>query len=68
MLRIIFWPFYLLWWAVSFVFKILGSILTAILGLVLIVTGVALTITLVGAVAGIPMIGAGALLLVRSLF
>lgn len=68
MLRLLFWPFYLAWWTVGFVFQILGSILTAVTGLILMAAGIVLTITIVGAVAGIPILLAGALLLVRSLF
>lgn len=68
LLKLLFWPFYLIWWLVSFVFKLTGKILAAAIGFVLLLTGIILTCTVVGAVFGIPFIIFGFLLCIKALF
>lgn len=68
MLKIIFFPFYLIWAFVGFLFGLLGSILSAVLGFVFLLVGVILTATVIGAIVGIPLIILGGTLCVRSLF
>jgi hypothetical protein len=53
---------------VSFVFKLTGKILAAAIGFVLLLTGIILTCTVVGAVFGIPFIIFGFLLCIKALF
>lgn len=65
---ILLWPFYALWRMVTFVFELIGRILSAILGIVFMFAGVAITLSVVGAPFGIPLAALGFLLLVRSLF
>ena len=62
------WPFVALWGLVGFVLRTVGRILCAVLGLALMAAGVALTLTVVGAIIGIPLAAFGLLLLVRALF
>ena len=62
------WPFVALWGFVGFVLRAVGRILCAVLGLALMAAGVALTLTVVGAIVGIPLAAFGLLLLVRALF
>ena len=62
------WPFVALWGLVGFVLRTVGRILCAALGLALMAAGVALTLTVVGAIIGIPLAAFGLLLLVRALF
>jgi len=62
------WPFVALWALLGFVLRAIGRILCAVIGLALMAAGVALTLTVVGAVAGVPLAAFGMLLLARSLF
>ncbi len=67
MLRILSWPFEFLWLFICLLFKILGGLLFAIIGLILVLAGIILTITVVGSIVGIPLIFAGLLLIMCSL-
>ena len=64
----ILWPFYALWKLLTLILNITGRILCALLGIVLMITGVAITMSIVGAVLGIPLAAFGFLLTVRALF
>jgi hypothetical protein len=48
--------------------NITGRIICTILGLMLMVAGVAISLSIVGAIIGVPMASFGFLLLVRALF
>ena len=65
---ILLWPFYAVWRLVTFVFELIGRILSALLGIGFMFAGVAITLSVVGAPFGIPLAALGFLLLVRSLF
>lgn len=67
-MKIVFWPFRMIWALIELVFKLTGRLIAAVIGLVLMIAGIILTITIVGAVAGVPLAIAGFLLLVRALF
>lgn len=62
------WPFTLVWDLVTNLLILVGRILCAALGFALMVVGVLVTMTVVGAWVGIPLTTLGALLLVRALF
>jgi len=62
------WPFKLIWDLLAFILNLTGRLIAAILGLVLMIVGAILTITLFAAPIGIPLIIFGFLLLVRSIF
>ena len=62
------WPFTALWAFLGFILKLVGRIICAVLGLVLMILGCLLTITYVGAWVGIPLATLGLLLLVRAIF
>ncbi len=62
------WPLAALWRLLTFIVCAVGRILCALLGLGLMAGGVALTLSIVGAVAGVPLAVLGFLLLVRALF
>ena len=64
----ILWPFYALWKLLTLILGITGRILCALLGLVLMAAGVAISLSVIGAVLGIPLAAFGFLLAVRSLF
>ena len=62
------WPLYAVWKLLTFILNVIGRLLAAILGLALMVAGVAITMSVIGAPLGIPLAAFGFLLLVRSIF
>ena len=65
---ILLWPFYAVWRFLTIVISIIGRLLSAILGFVLMFAGVAISLSVVGAPVGIPLAVLGFLLTVRALF
>ena len=65
---ILLWPFYAVWRLLSFILEVIGRLLCALLGIALMVAGVAITVTVLAAPVGIPIAALGFLLLVRALF
>jgi hypothetical protein len=65
---ILLWPFYALWRLLTLLVELIGRILCGALGLGLMITGVAITLSVVGAPVGIPLAAFGFLLLVRAIF
>ncbi len=53
---------------ITFTIKVLGRLLAAVLGFAFMVAGVALSLTVIGAIAGVPMFVFGLLLAIRSIF
>ncbi|MCI0516381.1 MAG: hypothetical protein L0Y45_00960 [Woeseiaceae bacterium] len=64
----ILWPFHAVWRLLTLILEITGRIICAILGLVLMAAGVAISLSIVAAPIGIPMAVFGFLLLIRALF
>ena len=64
----ILWPFAALWDLLAFILQMTGRIVALVLGVGLMVLGIVLTLTVIGAPVGIPVAIVGFLLLVRSLF
>ena len=62
------WPFVAVWRLVTWVFELTGRLVAVILGLVLILVGTLLSLSVVGAVIGVPIGGFGILLVLRGLF
>ncbi len=62
------WPFAAIWALVAGIIKLTGRLVAAVLGLVLMIAGLVLCITVVGAVAGVPLLMFGFLLMVRGFF
>lgn len=62
------WPFHALWRLLTFVLEAAGRLVCAVLGLVLMVAGGVLTVSVVGAPLGVPLAVLGFLLLVRAIF
>lgn len=60
-MRILLWPFILL-------VKLLGKLISAIVGLVLLLVGVILCFTIIGAFIGIPIAIVGLLLTIKAIF
>ena len=65
---ILLWPFYAIWRFLTFVLEMIGRLLCAMLGIGLMVAGVAITLSIIGAPVGIPLASIGFLLLVRAIF
>jgi hypothetical protein len=65
---ILLWPFYAIWRFLTFVLRIVGRVLCAVLGIGLMIAGVAVALSVVGAPLGIPLAALGFLLLIRALF
>jgi hypothetical protein len=61
-------PFVLLWSIFSFMMKLTGRIVAAIIGITFMIVGLTLTVTFVAAPIGIPLAIFGFLLTVRSIF
>lgn len=62
------WPFVFIWNLVAYILMLTGRFTAVVLGLVLIIAGVVLSLTVVGACLGIPLAGLGLLLVVRGLW
>ncbi len=68
MLRVLFWPFKMLWSFVGVIFLAIGKLMSLLLGLLITVLGAVISATLVGAIVGIPLIILGITMMIRSLF
>jgi hypothetical protein len=64
----ILWPFVGLWKLLAGIIELTGRLVAAALGLVLMIVGVILTLTIIGAIVGIPLIIFGSLLILRGFF
>ena len=62
------WPFYAIWRLLTFILNVIGRLLCASLGIVTMIAGIAVTISIIGAPLGIPLTSLGFLLPVRALF
>ena len=62
------WPFAAVWRLLTFVLVLTGRLLCAILGLLIMAIGVAVTLSVVGAPLGVPLAVFGVLLVIRALF
>ncbi len=62
------WPFYALWRLLTFILNATGRLVLAVLGIALMVVGLAVSLTVVGAPIGIPLAILGLLLLLRAFF
>ena len=49
------WPFYAVWRLLTFILKAIGRLLCGLLGIVLMIGGVAITMSVVAAPLGIPL-------------
>ena len=65
---ILFAPFIWVWQLVSFILGLTGRLLAVLLGFVLLALGLLVTLTVIGAIIGIPMLIVGFALIVRGLF
>ena len=64
----ILWPFYAIWKLLTLILSITGRIICALLGMAMMVAGVAISMSVIGAIIGIPLASFGFLLAIRTLF
>ena len=62
------YPFWLIWRLVVWIIEATGRLVGAILGLVLMIVGVVVSLTVVGLIVGVPLFIFGVMLVSRSLF
>ena len=62
------WPFAAIWKFLAIIVEMTGRLLAMILGIVLIIVGVFVSLTVVGAIVGIPLAIVGFLLFLRGMF
>jgi hypothetical protein len=62
------WPFAALWKLLAVIVELTGRFVAMVLGIVFIVVGVIVSLTIVGAIVGIPLAIVGLLLLLRGIF
>ena len=62
------WPFAMLWHLLATIVGLTGRFIAMILGLVFICVGVIVSLTLIGAIVGIPIAFIGLLLFLKGLF
>ena len=62
------WPFVALWRLVTWILAMTGRLVAILLGIVFMVVGVIATLTVIGAIIGLPMFLFGVLLVFRGLF
>ena len=68
MLRVLPWPFRMVWSFIGIVFLGIGKLLSMLLGVILAAIGVALCCTIIGAIIGVPLVVLGVAMFLRSLF
>ena len=62
------WPFAAIWELLALVINITGRLLGILLAIGLMAVGIVVTMTVIGAPLGIPLVILGFLLMVRSIF
>jgi hypothetical protein len=62
------WPFVALWKLLAVIVEMTGRFVAMVLGIVFIIVGVIVSLTIIGALVGIPLAIIGLLLLLRGIF
>lgn len=62
------WPFAAIWKLLAVIVEMTGRFVAMVLGLVLILAGVLVSLTIIGAIVGVPLAVIGLLLLLRGIF
>ncbi len=62
------WPFVALWKLLAVIVELTGRFVAMVLGIVFIIVGTIVSLTLIGAIIGIPLAIIGLLLLLRGIF
>ncbi len=62
------WPFTALWKLLALIVELTGRFVALVLGSVFIILGVMISLTIIGAIIGVPLSVIGLLLLLRGIF
>jgi hypothetical protein len=62
------WPFVFIWKLLATIVELTGRFVAMLLGVVLVIVGVIVSLTIVGAIVGVPLALIGLLLFLRGLF
>lgn len=62
------WPFAAIWKLLAVIVEMTGRFVAMVLGIVLILVGVIVSLTIIGAIVGVPLAVIGLLLLLRGIF
>ena len=62
------WPFVALWKLLAVIVELTGRFVAMVLGIVFIIVGIIVSLTIVGAIIGVPLAIIGLLLLLRGIF
>ena len=62
------WPFVALWRLLAMIVEMTGRFVAMVLGIVFIVVGVIVSLTIIGAIVGIPLAIVGLLLFLKGIF
>jgi hypothetical protein len=62
------WPFAALWQLIATIVGMTGRFVAMVLGLVFIIVGIIVSLTVIGAIVGIPMAIIGLLLFLKGIF
>jgi hypothetical protein len=62
------WPFQAFWHLIAMIVDLTGRLVAVILGAVLMIVGGLVSLTIVGAIVGIPLAVVGLLIVLRGLF
>ena len=64
----ILWPFVAIWRLIAGIIEVTGRLIAMILGVVFMIVGGILTLTVIGAILGIPLLIFGFMLTIRGFF
>lgn len=62
------WPFWALWRLVTWIVLLAGRLIAVVLGAVLMLAGFLISLTVIGAIVGVPLGILGFLIVLRGLF
>ncbi|MCL4273752.1 MAG: hypothetical protein QY328_02230 [Anaerolineales bacterium] len=62
------WPFAAIWKLLAVIVEMTGRFVAMVLGILLILAGVLVSLTIIGAIIGVPLAIIGLLLLLRGIF
>ncbi len=62
------WPFKALWHLIAWIVSLTGRLVAVVIGAVLMIVGGVVSLTIVGAIIGIPLAVVGLLIVLRGLF
>ena len=62
------WPFAAIWTLLAVIVELTGRLVAMILGFVLMIVGVLVSLTVIGAIVGIPLAIIGLLLFLKGIF